>query len=71
MITKLDGPLQRELVIGGSPYVLTIDPVKLKLVPKGKRKGYELDWEALVSGDAALAKALTASLAAAPEPRRR
>ena len=71
MTTKLDGPLKRELVIGGSPYILTINPVKLKLVPKGKRKGYELDWEALVSGDAALATALTATLAAAPEPRRR
>lgn len=34
----------------------------LKLVPKGKRKGQELTWEALVSGDAALSAALNASL---------
>ena len=68
MTTKLNGPLRREFEIGGSPYVLTIDPQKLKLVPKGKRKGYELDWESLVNGDAALATALTATLAAAPEP---
>jgi hypothetical protein len=66
--TKLDAPLRRELMIGGTPYVLTIDPVGLKLVPKGKRKGYELEWQSLVNGDAALATALTASLAAGPAP---
>ena len=38
----------------------------MKLVLKGKRKGYELDWEALVSGEAALAAALNASLAKGP-----
>jgi hypothetical protein len=35
-------------------------------VPKGRRKGYELAWSALVSGEAALATALNASLAVAP-----
>ena len=34
----------------------------LKLVPKGKRNGLELSWQALASGDAALATALNASL---------
>ena len=34
----------------------------LKLVPKGKRKGMELAWKDLVSGQAALATALNASL---------
>ena len=43
--------------------MLTIDPLGLKLVPKGKRKGQEISWEAFVSGDAALATALNASLA--------
>jgi hypothetical protein len=42
--------------------VLTISPDGLKLVPKGKRKGHELAWAALVSGEAALAVALNASL---------
>jgi hypothetical protein len=42
--------------------VLTISPEGLKLVEKGRRKGHELAWEALVSGDAALATALNASL---------
>jgi hypothetical protein len=42
--------------------MLTIDPNGMKLVPKGKRKGQEISWKALVSGEAALAKALNASL---------
>jgi hypothetical protein len=68
MTTKLEGPLKREIVIGGEPYVLTITPQGLKLVPKGHRKGYELEWQAFVSGEAALAKALNASLEKAPAP---
>jgi len=42
--------------------MLTIDTEGLKLVPKGKRKGLELAWRDLVSGDAALAVALNASM---------
>jgi hypothetical protein len=62
MATKLDKPLKRELKIDGKLYMLTIAPLGMKLVPKGKRKGQEIAWEALVSGEAALAKALNASL---------
>ena len=62
MTTRLEGPLKREIVVGGNAYTLTITPQGLKLVPKGRRKGQEISWEALVSGDAALAKALRASL---------
>jgi hypothetical protein len=62
MATKLDRPLKREIQVAGKPYMLTITPVGLKLVPKGKRKGHELSWDAIVSGDAALAVALNASL---------
>ncbi len=64
MATRLDKALRREVTIGGKPYMLTIDPLGMKLVPKGRRKGQEIAWEALVSGEAALAKALNASLAA-------
>jgi hypothetical protein len=60
MTTKLEGPLKRALAIGGDPYVLTITPEGLTLVPKGKRKGYSLAWNAFVSGEAALATALNA-----------
>jgi hypothetical protein len=62
MATKLDKPLKREVQIEGKPYMLTITPEGLKLVPKGKRKGQEIAWSALVSGEAALAAALNASL---------
>jgi hypothetical protein len=62
MATKLDKSLKREIDIEGKPYMLTLSPEGLKLVPKGKRNGLELAWTALVSGDAALASALNASL---------
>lgn len=62
MATKLDKSLKREVEIQGNAYMLTIDPDGLKLVEKGRRKGLELAWKDLVSGDAALATALNASL---------
>ena len=62
MATRLEKPLKREIEVEGKPYLLTITPDGLKLVPKGKRKGQELAWSALVSGEAALATALNASL---------
>jgi hypothetical protein len=62
MATKLERPLKREIEVAGKPYMLTITPQGLRLVPKGRRKGQELAWDALVSGEAALAVALNASL---------
>jgi hypothetical protein len=62
MATKLDKSLKREVMIGEQAYMLTISPEGLKLVVKGKRNGLELSWQALVSGEAALATALNASL---------
>jgi hypothetical protein len=62
MATKLEKALKREIQIGEQPYMLTIDPQGLKLVPKGKRNGLELAWSALISGDAALATALNAAV---------
>ena len=64
MTTKLEGPLKREIVIGKAAYVLTITPQRMTLTLKGKRKGFDLECSALVSGDAAMATALNASLAA-------
>jgi hypothetical protein len=63
MVTRLEKALKRELDIGGKAYVLTITPNELKLTLKGHRKGHELAWNDLISGDAALAVALNASLA--------
>ncbi len=68
MTTRLDGPLKREIDIAGAPYTLTLTPDGLTLVLKGKRKGFHVAWSALVSGDAALATALNASLAANLRP---
>jgi hypothetical protein len=66
LTTKLDSQLKRELSILGKPYTLTLSPQGLNLAPKGRRKGYDLAWADLVSGDAALATALNASLARGP-----
>ena len=63
-MTPLDKAIRRELQVGDDTYTLTIDPNGLKLVLKGRRKGLELQWTELVNGDAALAAALQASLAA-------
>lgn len=64
MTTKLARPFKRELEVNGEKYTLTLDPDGLKLVAKGRRKGIELKWEAIVGGDAALASALNAQLEA-------
>lgn len=62
MATPLNKALKRELRIGDRSYIVTLSPLTLKLTPKGKRKGLELQWESVVNGDAALATALKASL---------
>ena len=63
MTTKLQRPFKRELEVNGEKYTLTIEPDGFKLVAKGRRKGIELRWESIVNGDAALATALTATMA--------
>jgi hypothetical protein len=68
MTARLDSALKRELDIEGELYTLTLTPQGFKLTPKGKRLGYELQWADLVSGDAALATELRASLAHVPPP---
>jgi hypothetical protein len=62
MTTKLNAPFKRELDLNGDKYTLTVSPEGFKLVAKGKRKGIELQWAALVNGEAALATSLNASL---------
>ena len=72
MTTRLDKTLKRELTLEGRTFILAVSPEGLKLTLKGKRKGQELRWSDLVSGDAALATALNASLGtfAADEARK-
>lgn len=62
MTTRLDRPLKREIDIGEKAYTLTISAEGLKLVEKGRRNGQELAWKDIVSGDAALASSLKASV---------
>lgn len=62
MPTILDKTLKRALTVKGNPFVLTISPEGFTLIPKGKRKGHEILWSEFVSGEAALATALNASL---------
>ena len=63
-MTRLDKPLKRELRLKKDAYVVTIDPDGLKLTKKGRRKGIEISWKDLLSGEAAMAVALRASLGA-------
>jgi len=64
-MTKLEKTLKRELNVKKTAYVLTIDPDRFRLTKKGRRKGIEIAWKDLVSGDAAMAVALRASVEAA------
>lgn len=68
MTTKLQREFKRELELNGEKYTLTVTPEGFKLVRKGKRKGVELQWAAIVGGDAALATALNASTLGARPP---
>lgn len=71
MTTALEKTLKRELRINGRAFIVAISPESLKLTLKGKRKGLELKWGELVSGEAALAVALQASVGkftAQPQP---
>jgi hypothetical protein len=62
MTTPLNKTLKREVSIKGRLYVVALSPDGIAVTLKGKRKGQALRWEDLVSGDAALAVALNASL---------
>ncbi len=66
-MTKLEKALKRELSIDNEPWVLTIAPEGLTLTPKGKRKGHNHSWKSLISGEAALGAALSASVEAGKE----
>lgn len=64
MTTPLHSTLKRSLTIQGREYVVTLTSESLKVTLKGKRNGVELAWANIVSGDAALAVALNASVGA-------
>ena len=61
MATTLEKPIKRELEIDGTAYMITISPEGVKVTQKGYRKGQEISWRSIVSGDATLNEQLNAS----------
>ena len=60
--TKLDKTLKRELEVEGKLYTVSISPEGIKIVPKGGRKGTEITWQTILSGDAELRRDLNVSV---------
>ena len=68
MAAKLDKPIKRELDLAGETYTVTISPEGVRIVPKGRRKGHQITWQTIISGDAELTQQLRISLDAMAEP---
>jgi hypothetical protein len=65
--TVLDKELRRQVTVDGATYTVAVDPEGFRLIAKGKRTPQvELRWRDLLSGDAAMAVALNASLKPRP-----
>jgi hypothetical protein len=62
MATRLEKTIKRELELDGRLYTIQMGPDGIKVTEKGKRKGQELSWRDIVSGDASLAEDLNMSV---------
>jgi hypothetical protein len=62
MTAKLEGLIKRELKLGNELYTVSMSPDGVKIAPKGRRKGREISWETLLSGDAELTQQLKMSV---------
>ncbi len=62
MTAKLESVIKRELTLGDETYTVSISPEGVKIALKGRRKGREISWETLLSGDAELAQQLRMSV---------
>ena len=62
MAVKLEKAIKRELEMDGKTYTVQIAPEGIKVTEKGKRKGREITWRAIISGDAQLAEDLKMSI---------
>ena len=62
MATKLEKTIKRELEFEGKAYTVQLGPDGVKVTEKGKRKGREISWRAIISGDAQLAEDLKTSI---------
>ena len=67
--TVLDKEIKRQVTVDGVIYTVAVDPHGIRLTGKGKRRPeVELRWHDLLSGEAAMAVALNASLSKQREP---
>jgi hypothetical protein len=67
--TVLDKELKRQVTVDGADYTVAVGPDGFRLTGKGKRRPLvELRWRDLLSGDAAMAVALNASLSKKAQP---
>jgi hypothetical protein len=62
MTAKLDSLIKRELKLGRELYTVSMSPEGVKIALKGRRKGREITWETLLSGDAELTQQLKMSV---------
>ena len=64
MATKLEKTLKREITIDGKAYMVAISPEGVKVTQKGFRRGPEMTWRAIISGEAEMGQQLKSSLGA-------
>jgi hypothetical protein len=64
MATKLEKTLKREITIDGKAYMVAISPEGVKVTQKGFRRGPEITWRAIISGEADLSQQLKSSVGA-------
>jgi hypothetical protein len=62
MTAKLESLIKRELKLDGETYTVSMSPEGVKIALKGRRKGREISWETLLSGDAELTQQLKMSV---------
>ena len=62
MATKLEKTLKREITIDGKAYMVAISPEGVKVTQKGFRRGPELTWRAIISGEAEMGQQLKSSV---------
>lgn len=62
MATKLDKAIKRELEHKGQRYTVVISPEGIKVTRKSARKGHEISWDSIISGDAELYRDMKISI---------
>ena len=62
MAVKLEKTIKRELEMDSRTYTIAIAPEGIKVTEKGKRKGREISWRSIISGEAQLAEDPKSSL---------